>query len=132
MTESAGQGSSLFERVGGESTFTNLVTRFYEGVRTDEILLPMYPEDDLNGAIWRLSAFLQQYFGGPATYSEQRGHPRLRMRHAAFRVNPEAKERWLLHMRSALDSLQLSPMDDGEIWDYCERAALMMVNTFED
>jgi hemoglobin len=101
-------------------------------VRTDEILLPMYPEDDLDGAIWRLSAFLQQYFGGPTTYSEQRDHPRLRMRHAAFRVNPAAKERWLLHMRSALDSLQLSPMDDGEIWDYCERAALMMVNTFED
>lgn len=125
-------GATLFDRVGGESTFTTLVTRFYEGVRTDEILLPMYPEDDLDGAIWRLSAFLQQYFGGPTTYSEQRGHPRLRMRHAAFRVNPGAKERWLLHMRSALDSLQLSPMDDGEIWDYCERAALMMVNTFED
>lgn len=125
-------GTTLFDRVGGESTFTTLVTRFYEGVRTDEILLPMYPEDDLDGAIWRLSAFLQQYFGGPTTYSEQRGHPRLRMRHAAFRVNPGAKERWLLHMRSALDSLQLSPMDDGEIWDYCERAALMMVNTFED
>jgi hemoglobin len=125
-------GTTLFDRVGGESTFTTLVTTFYEGVRTDEILLPMYPEDDLDGAIWRLSAFLQQYFGGPTTYSEQRGHPRLRMRHAAFRVNPRAKERWLLHMRSALDSLQLSPMDDGEIWDYCERAALMMVNTFED
>jgi len=125
-------GSTLFDRVGGESTFTTLVTRFYEGVRTDEILLPMYPQEDLDGAIWRLSAFLQQYFGGPTTYSEQRGHPRLRMRHAAFRVNPGAKERWLLHMRSALDSLQLSPMDDGEIWDYCERAALMMVNTFED
>ena len=128
----ANPGTTLFDRVGGESTFTTLVTRFYEGVRTDEILLPMYPEDDLDGAIWRLSAFLQQYFGGPTTYSEQRGHPRLRMRHAAFRVNPGAKERWLLHMRSALDSLQLSPMDDGEIWDYCERAALMMVNTFED
>jgi len=125
-------GSTLFDRVGGESTFTTLVTRFYEGVRTDEILLPMYPQEDLDGAIWRLSAFLQQYFGGPTTYSEQRGHPRLRMRHAAFRVNPGAKERWLLHMRSALNSLQLSPMDDGEIWDYCERAALMMVNTFED
>ena len=125
-------GSTLFDRVGGESTFTTLVTRFYEGVRTDEILLPMYPQEDLDAAIWRLSAFLQQYFGGPTTYSEQRGHPRLRMRHAAFRVNPGAKERWLLHMRSALDSLQLSPMDDGEIWDYCERAALMMVNTFED
>ena len=125
-------GSTLFERVGGEQTFTTLVTRFYEGIRTDDVLLPMYPEEDLDGAIWRLSSFLQQYFGGPGTYSEQRGHPRLRMRHAAFHINPAAKERWLLHMRAALDSLELSPMDDGEIWDYCERAALMMVNTFED
>lgn len=125
-------GSTLFERVGGEKTFTALVTRFYEGVRTDDVLLPMYPEDDLDGAIWRLSAFLQQYFGGPTSYSEERGHPRLRMRHAAFHINPGAKERWLVHMRNALDSLELSPMDEGEFWDYCERAALMMVNTFED
>jgi hemoglobin len=92
----------------------------------------MYPEDDLEGAIWRLSAFLQQYFGGPQTYSEQRGHPRLRMRHAPFKVNPEARERWLTHMRKALDTLELPPLDDGEMWDYFERAALSMVNTFED
>jgi hemoglobin len=125
-------GSTLFERVGGEATFTRLVENFYEGIKGDEVLMPMYPHEDLEGAIWRLSHFLQQYFGGPSTYSAERGHPRLRMRHAAFKVNPDAKERWLSHMRSALTSLELSPMDEDEFWDYFERAALMMVNTFED
>lgn len=122
----------LFERIGGSQRFDELVSAFYEGIRGDEVLLPMYPQEDLEGAIWRLSAFLQQYFGGPQTYSEQRGHPRLRMRHSPFKVNPEAKERWLAHMRQALDTLDLSPLDDGELWDYFERAALSMVNTFED
>jgi len=124
--------SSLFERIGGSDTFDQLVRAFYEGILEDDVLLPMYPQEDLEGAIWRLSAFLQQYFGGPQTYSEQRGHPRLRMRHSPFKVNPEARERWLAHMRRALDTLQLSLLDDGEMWDYFERAALSMVNTFED
>lgn len=124
--------SVLFDRIGGSATFDALVRKFYEGIREDERLRPMYPEGDLEGAIWRLSAFLQQYFGGPTDYSDQRGHPRLRMRHAAFHVNPDAKERWLAHMRRAVDSLALSPMDEGELWDYLERAALSMVNTFED
>ena len=123
---------ALYDRVGGSESFDRLVRAFYEGIRSDSVLLPMYPEDDLEGAIWRLSAFLQQYFGGPQTYSEQRGHPRLRMRHAPFTVNPEARDRWLAHMRKALDTLELSPLDDGEMWDYFERAALSMVNTFED
>lgn len=124
--------SALFDRIGGSATFDALVRKFYEGIREDDRLRPMYPEGDLEGAIWRLSAFLQQYFGGPTDYSDRRGHPRLRMRHAAFHVNPDAKERWLAHMRRAVDSLQLSPMDEGELWDYLERAALSMVNTFED
>ncbi len=123
---------TLYDRIGGAESFDRLVRTFYEGIRTDDVLLPMYPEDDLEGAIWRLSSFLQQYFGGPHTYSEQRGHPRLRMRHAPFKVNPDARERWLSHMRRALDTLELSPMDDGEMWEYFERAALSMVNTFED
>lgn len=123
---------TLYDRIGGSESFDRLVRAFYEGIRTDDVLLPMYPEDDLEGAIWRLSSFLQQYFGGPQTYSEQRGHPRLRMRHAPFKVNPDARERWLSHMRRALDTLELSPMDDGEMWEYFERAALSMVNTFED
>jgi hemoglobin len=124
--------ASLFDRIGGSDSFDRLVRAFYEGIREDPVLLPMYPQEDLEGAVWRLSFFLQQYFGGPQTYIAQRGHPRLRMRHAAFKVNPDARERWLTHMRTALDTLELSPLDDGEMWDYFERAALSMVNTFED
>lgn len=124
--------ATLFDRLGGSDVFDRLVRAFYEGIKKDPVLLPMYPEHDLEGAIWRLSHFLQQYCGGPQTYSEVRGHPRLRLRHAAFKVNPEAKEHWLANMRHALDTLALSPMDDGELWDYFERAALSMVNTFED
>ncbi len=123
--------NTLFERIGGAETFDRLVRSFYEGIQGDSVLWPMYPQEDLEGAIWRLSAFLQQYFGGPQTYSERRGHPRLRMRHAPFTVNPEARERWLGHMRRALDSLELSPLDEAELWDYLDRAAHSMVNTFE-
>jgi hemoglobin len=92
----------------------------------------MYPEHDLEGAIHRLSTFLIQYWGGPTTYGDERGHPRLRMRHAAFRVNPAARDRWLLHMRAAVDTLKLSPLHDATLWAYLERAAHAMVNTFED
>jgi hemoglobin len=123
--------NTLFERIGGAETFDRLVRSFYEGIQGDSVLWPMYPQEDLEGAIWRLSAFLQQYFGGPQTYSERRGHPRLRMRHAPFHVNPEAREHWLGHMRRALDSLELSPLDEAELWDYLDRAAHSMVNTFE-
>ncbi len=123
--------TSLYDRIGGAETFNRLVRSFYEGIQSDSVLWPMYPQEDLEGAIWRLSAFLQQYFGGPQTYSERRGHPRLRMRHAPFHVNPEAREHWLGHMRRALDSLELSPLDEAELWDYLDRAAHSMVNTFE-
>lgn len=126
------EGVSFFEQVGGHATFERLVRRFYEGVATDPVLKPMYPEDDMEGAIWRLTAFLEQYWGGPGTYSEQRGHPRLRMRHNAFHVNPDARERWLAHMRVALDELQLPPLHEAALWDYLERAAHAMVNTFEE
>ena len=94
-------------------------------------MLPMYPEDDLEGASRRLSTFLQQYFGGPSTYSETRGHPALRRRHARFKVNPEARDRWLLAMTSALDSLELAPSEYEMMSGYFERAAIAMVNTFE-
>jgi hemoglobin len=124
-------GVSLFERIGGAETFDRLVRTFYDGIQGDSVLWPMYPQEDLEGAIWRLSAFLQQYFGGPPTYSERRGHPRLRMRHQPFKVNPEAREHWLNHMRAAVDSLELSPLDEAELWDYLDRAAHSMVNTFE-
>lgn len=124
-------GGNFWAHLGGRPTFERLVRRFYEGVADDEVLRPMYPEQDLEGAIQRLTGFLEQYWGGPGTYSEQRGHPRLRMRHLPFKVNPDARDRWLRHMRDAVDSLELSPLDDATLWGYLDRAAHAMVNTFE-
>ncbi|MCA1942243.1 MAG: globin [Yonghaparkia sp.] len=124
--------STFFEQVGGHATFDRLVRRFYDGIADDPVLKPMYPEGDMEGAIWRLTAFLEQYWGGPGTYSEQRGHPRLRMRHNPFHVNPDARDRWLGHMRVAVDELQLPPLHEAALWDYLERAAFAMVNTFEE
>ena len=98
----------------------------------DPILKPMYPEEDLGPAERRLRMFLEQYWGGPDTYQRERGHPRLRMRHFEFKVGPKAKQAWLLHMRNALDSLELAPLDEAELWDYLERAATALLNTFDD
>ncbi len=123
---------TFYEQVGGRPTFEKLVRGFYAGVATDPVLRPMYPEEDLEGAIQRLTGFLEQYWGGPGTYSEQRGHPRLRMRHNPFKVNPDARDRWLRHMSAAIDTLELSPLDRETLWDYLERAAHAMVNTFDD
>jgi hemoglobin len=123
---------SFYDDVGGRPTFEKLVTEFYRGVADDPVLKPMYPEEDLGPASERLLLFLEQYWGGPSTYSETRGHPRLRMRHMPFRVNPDARDRWLLHMRSAVDTLGLSPLHEAELWSYLERAAHAMVNTFDE
>lgn len=123
---------TFYATVGGEPTFRRLVARFYELVATDDLLRPMYPEEDLGPAEDRLRLFLEQYWGGPTTYSEQRGHPRLRMRHHPYKVNPAARDRWLAHMRTALDELALAPLAHATLWDYLERAAHSMVNTFED
>jgi hemoglobin len=109
-----------------------LVDTFYAGVATDPVLRPLYPDEDLGPAADRLRMFLEQYWGGPKTYSEQRGHPRLRMRHAPFHVGPRQRDAWLSHMRAAVDSLHLRPEQDSELWDYLEHAAQFMVNTFED
>lgn len=125
-------GGSFFDQIGGSDTFDRLVRRFYEGVQTDDVLWPMYPAHDLEGSIRRLSLFLQQYWGGPGTYSSERGHPRLRMRHVAFKVNPDARDRWLKHMRVAVESLELPPLQESTLWDYLDRAAHALVNTFED
>jgi len=122
----------FYAQVGGRPTFERLVRRFYEGVRTDDVLWPMYPEDDLEGAIQRLTGFLEQYWGGPTTYSQERGHPRLRMRHMPFKVNPDARDRWLQHMRVAVDELELSALHEATLWGYLDRAAHAMVNTFEE
>jgi hemoglobin len=128
----AARADSFHAAVGGHETFVRLVDRFYEGVATDPVLAPMYPEADHAGARQRLTMFLEQYWGGPTTYSEQRGHPRLRMRHAPFKVNPDARDRWLAHMRVAVDSLGLAPLHQAQLWDYLERAAYSLLNTFED
>ena len=122
----------FFEQIGGSATFHKLVDVFYEGVAKDELLRPMYPEEDLGPAKERLRMFLEQYWGGPHTYSEQRGHPRLRMRHNVFPITPAAKDAWLKHMRSAVDSLELSPLNDATLWDYLERAAHSLVNSYPE
>lgn len=93
----------FYTKVGGEDFFKNLVTEFYKGIETDPILRPMYPEGDLQPAIRRLTMFLIQYWGGPATYSEERGHPRLRMRHAEFSIGTEARDAWLKYMLAAVE-----------------------------
>ena len=122
---------SFYDEVGGRATFEKLVRAFYAGVATDPVLVEMYPEEDHEGAIQRLTGFLEQYWGGPGTYSEERGHPRLRMRHMPFKVNPDARDRWLAHMRVAVDSLELPPLQDATLWGYLDRAAHAMVNTFD-
>lgn len=122
----------FFEQVGGSETFRKLVDKFYEGVAEDPLLRPMYPEEDLGPAKERLRMFLEQYWGGPHTYSEQRGHPRLRMRHNVFPITPAAKEAWLKHMRAAVDSLELSPLHDATLWDYLDRAAHSLVNSYPE
>jgi len=119
---------SFFEQVGGHETFRRLVEEFYRAVAEDPVLRPMYPEEDLGPASERLQLFLEQYWGGPMTYSERRGHPRLRMRHQPFPVTPDARDRWLACMRRAVDSLGLSPLHETTLWDYLDRAAHAMVN----
>jgi hemoglobin len=96
------------------------------------VLRPLYPEADLGPAAERLRLFLMQYWGGPGTYSERRGHPRLRMRHAPFRVGIAERDAWLRQTRRALDTLNLDPADDATFWNYLERAAFFMVNVDEE
>jgi hemoglobin len=124
-----GYTDNFYDAVGGHETFVKLIDVFYDGVATDPLLRAMYPEEDLGPAKRRFLMFLEQYWGGPTTYGEERGHPRLRMRHMPFRVTPEAKERWLFHMRAAVNALELPPLYEGTLWDYMERAALSMVNS---
>lgn len=125
-------GGNFYDQVGGSATFKKLADKFYEGVASDDLLKPMYPEEDLGPAAERLQLFLEQYWGGPTTYQEQRGHPRLRMRHSPYKINPEARERWLRHMRAAVESLNLPPLKEAELWGYLDRAATAMLNSFEE
>jgi hemoglobin len=127
---------TYYEAFGGAPTFVRLVEVFYAGVAADERLRPMYPEQDLGPAATRLRMFLEQYWGGPTTYSDERGHPRLRMRHAPFAIDHEARVRWLTHMRVAVDAVVseglLPAQAEPVLWDYLQRAALSMVNTFDE
>ncbi len=117
------RADTFFAAVGGEETFQRLVDTFYAGVATDPILRALYPEDDLGPAAERLRKFLVQYWGGPGTYSQERGHPRLRIRHAGFPIGTAARDAWLNHMRAALDALQLPPAYDHTLWEYLVSAA---------
>ena len=123
---------TFYDAIGGHATFVALVRRFYEGVAADPPLRALYPEEDLGPAEERLRLFLEQYWGGPTTYSDERGHPRLRMRHAPFTVTPDMRDRWLTHMRDAVESLDLPDDQRTELWTYLERAAYFMVNTADD
>ena len=123
--------TNYYELFGGEAFFADLVSQFYAQVATNEILRPMYPESDMKGAAHRLQIFLAQYWGGPTTYQEERGHPRLRMRHARFRINPAAKEAWLACMSTAVDGMNLEAELREKLWRYLEGAALHMVNALD-
>jgi hemoglobin len=122
------QTESLFDQIGGEPAFRRLVHRFYELVAADPELRPVYPSRDLGPAEEHLRLFLIQYWGGPATYNELRGHPRLRMRHARFVIGDRERDLWLSHMRTALDELALDPAQDEQLWEYLQMAAHSLVN----
>ena len=119
---------SFYDRVGGQATFEQLVSHFYALVAIDPILKPMYPDEDFHGAAQRLMMFLEQYWGGPSTYQEQRGHPRLRMRHAQFHIDLAARDAWLRCMKSAVDELSIEEADRVILWSYLELAANSLVN----
>jgi hemoglobin len=123
--------TSFYDAIGGAPVFRKLVHEFYRGVADDPVLRPLYPDEDLGPAEERLRLFLEQYWGGPRTYSDSRGHPRLRMRHAPFVIGPVERDAWLAHMRAALDSLDLPKDQHDLLWDYLERAAYFMVNHLE-
>ena len=126
MSES--QAPTFYEQVGGEPTFRRLVHRFYQEVAADPELRRVYPSRDLGPAEEHLVLFLMQYWGGPATYNETRGHPRLRMRHRFFAIGPAERDAWLGHMRTAVDELDLDAGLDAELWEYLVMAANSLVN----
>lgn len=123
--------SNFYDAVGGEETFRQLVHQFYLQVPDDDILGPMYPAEDLDGAEDRLRWFLAQYWGGPQEFNEKRGHPRLRMRHATFTIDPAARDRWLELMRKAMETISREQLPDeyrAAMWEHMERVANMLIN----
>jgi len=119
---------SVYELAGGEPVFRLLVQRFYARVAEDPVLRAVYPDDDLSPATERLTLFLIQYWGGPSTYSQQRGHPRLRMRHQPFAIGQAERDAWLGHMTAAVDSLDLAPAVSKALLDYFATASTAMIN----
>ena len=119
---------TAFQAAGGAETFDRLVERFYEGVSADPVLRPMYPADDLVESRRRLSLFLQQYFGGPSSYSEERGHPRLRMRHLPFTIGQAERDAWMRHMRAAVAAERFPPELESVLLEYFDRAATFLMN----
>ncbi len=122
---------TFYDEIGGHNTFTKIVSVFYREVALDPVMKPMYPEEDLGPAEDRLRMFLEQYWGGPTTYGDTRGHPACGCGTCRSTSMPDARDRWLRHMRTAVDEAQLSPLHEATLWDYLERAAYAMVNTFE-
>ena len=122
---------TFYDAIGGEKAFEQLVSHFYALVAIDPILRPMYPTDDLHGAAIRLKMFLEQYWGGPKTYSEERGHPRLRMRHAEFKIGTKERDAWLLCMKSAVSEVEITTDQRNELWSYLEGAAQFLINSEE-
>ena len=119
---------SLYDEVGGEPVFRQLVDGFYDGVATDPVLRPLYEGEDLEPAKQRLRLFLEQYWGGPTTYQDTRGHPRLRMRHVTWQIGTRERDAWLSHMAASLERIPLEERHRDAIWDHLERAAHMLVN----
>ncbi|MEY2516078.1 MAG: hemoglobin [bacterium] len=120
---------SFYDAIGGEPTFRRLIAHFYAEVATDDVLRALYPEDDLGPAEERLRLFLMQYWGGPTTYSDERGHPRLRMRHAPFRIGPPQRDAWLRAMHVAVDESGIDEPYRTQLWDYLQSTAQHMMNS---
>ncbi|WP_257183305.1 globin domain-containing protein [Corynebacterium cystitidis] len=119
---------SFYDQVGGDAFFSALVEGFYTQVRDDDLIEPMYPQDDWEGAELRLKWFLAQYWGGPPTFNEQRGAPMLRRRHFAFEIGEPEAQRWLELMHNSLESLEVSTEHRTALWNHMVRVAAMMIN----
>ena len=124
MTDSE---QSVYEVVGGDATFQQLVDAFYRRVEADEVLRPLFPDDLEPGKYWQY-LFLTQFFGGPARYIEERGHPRLRMRHAPFIIDQQRRDHWFAHMCAAIDEVGIQDSARSIMRDYFERGATFMIN----
>jgi hemoglobin len=127
--EGADDAPTFYDAVGGHDTFEALVSGFYARVAVDELLAAIYPDHDWAAAAQRLLLFLEQYWGGPRTYSDLRGHPRLRQRHVPYVIDLTARDTWLRHMRAALDDVGLETAADEVLWGYLTSAADALVNS---